>query len=252
MAYRITPFSERENLMNLFKDFDPCLIKHELLSPIHDIQMMSSGMLFKGGLEKSLKAAFEFIFRSSEELFTLIEAIQELSSDGDYSRINIGNLIRKCLESLTISIKERNHTIIDEFTKNSTHIDCRPNEIYLALKNVILNACKYTPPGGRIIVRAVGEVEQVEIRIIDNGFGVPKLSQEHIFEKGYRASNVSDEKPGKGLGLTLAKHIITKHSGDFSCESPLFHREFPDMNLGGERMGSQFIITLPVKRPNQG
>jgi signal transduction histidine kinase len=212
---------------------------------------MSSGMVIDRELEKPVREAFEFIFKRSEELGALIEAIQELPSDGDYTRINIGDLIRKCLEALKISIKERNHTIIDEFTINSTDIDCRPNEIYLAIKNVILNACKYNPPGGRIILRAVGEVEQVEIRIIDNGFGVPKLSQEHIFEKGYRASNVSDNKPGKGLGLSLAKHIITKHGGDFSCESPLFHRKFPGMNLGGERMGSQFIITLPVKRPNQ-
>ena len=84
--------------------------------------------------------------------------------------------------------------------------------------NLVGNAIKYTQPGGKIIVRGNAQEEQFILQVIDNGPGIPPAEQPYIFDKFYRASNVSSDTNGTGLGLAIVKSIVDNHQGRISVD----------------------------------
>ena len=92
---------------------------------------------------------------------------------------------------------------------------------------------KYTPENGQVNVFLGAEDNQVILQVIDNGPGIPKPEQAHIFEKFYRASNVPSGTPGTGLGLAIVKSIVENHQGRIWVSSAV-----------GE--GSTFTVVVPA------
>ena len=100
--------------------------------------------------------------------------------------------------------------------------------------NLLSNATKFTPGGGKLKVEAVRKGDRCQVSVIDNGVGISKEEQERIFEAFYRVDTpLTREKGGTGLGLTVARQIIEKHGGRIWVESEY-------------GKGSRFIFTLPV------
>ncbi len=87
-----------------------------------------------------------------------------------------------------------------------------------AMENLIQNAIKYTPPGGKIQVSAWLENSQFHFSVQDNGIGISKEHLPYVFEAFYRVNNDSSEK-GSGLGLSLVKNVITRHQGEVWVKS---------------------------------
>jgi len=131
------------------------------------------------------------------------------------------------------------------------------NRLVQVFSHVIQNAIKYTPDGGQI--RIIGNVitgttpedgDIVEIEVNDTGIGIASEDIEKVFEKFFRVGNVmlhstGDTKfkgAGPGLGLTIAKGIISAHHGRIWAESPGNDEDSPP--------GSTFHILLPVKQPD--
>jgi len=82
------------------------------------------------------------------------------------------------------------------------------------IMNFADNAIYYTPNGGHISVNLVETTESVELTVVDDGLGVPKHDQHHMFTKFYRASNAKKARPdGTGLGLFMAKKVIIAQGG---------------------------------------
>ena len=103
------------------------------------------------------------------------------------------------------------------------------------LLNLIDNAIKYTPEGGKVTVKQFSINNEIVIEVIDNGVGIPKEDQSKIFQRFYRVDKArSRSVGGTGLGLAITKHIVHSLKGSISVESEL-----------GE--GSKFIIRLPKK-----
>ena len=103
------------------------------------------------------------------------------------------------------------------------------------LLNLIDNAIKYTPNGGKVIVKQFTKDNNIIIEVIDNGMGIPKEDQSKIFQRFYRVDKARSRSiGGTGLGLAITKHIVNSLNGSISVES-----EF------GE--GSKFIVKLPKK-----
>ncbi len=104
-------------------------------------------------------------------------------------------------------------------------------------ENLISNAVKYTPPGGRIAVSVHRRGDQVEISVADSGIGIPAEDLESVFDEFYRAENArSTGKEGTGLGLSIVRAIARAHGGDILVES----------TLGA---GSTFRVSLPATGP---
>jgi 2-iminoacetate synthase len=107
------------------------------------------------------------------------------------------------------------------------------------LENLVSNAIKYTPEGGRVgITFWPGSDETIRIVVSDNGMGIPKQDQRNLFKEFFRASNVQNTV-GTGLGLTIVKEIIDKHGGKIEAESE-------------EGLGTTFIVHLPIVQREEG
>ena len=115
---------------------------------------------------------------------------------------------------------------------NISNIEADKELLTYVFLNLIANAFKYTPSGGKILVKASLKNELLMIEVKDTGIGIPSEDIPHIFEEFFRASNVAKTTKGTGLGLSLVKHIIKRHRGDISVESKL-----------GE--GTTFRFTMP-------
>ncbi len=109
------------------------------------------------------------------------------------------------------------------------------------LSNLLDNALRYTPSGGRVTVRVEPEGEKwVRIEVQDTGVGIPPEHLPHIFKRFYRVEpSRSRAHGGSGLGLTIARLLVEAHGGQIWAESP------------GPNRGSTFIIRLPVRRPGR-
>ncbi len=106
-----------------------------------------------------------------------------------------------------------------------------------ALSNLVDNALKYTPEGGRVRVWGGSENGQTTLLVEDNGMGIPEADLPRIFERFYRVDKSrSRDLGGTGLGLSIVKHIIQLHGGIISVKS----------TVGG---GSTFSVRLPQVRP---
>jgi len=108
-----------------------------------------------------------------------------------------------------------------------------PERILQVLRNLMGNAVKFTPKGGRVSVAAKTHDGILEISVKDSGPGIPAESLRSIFEKFSQGSHASaTNRQGTGLGLAIAKNIVTSHGGNIWAES----------QLGG---GSKFVFVLP-------
>ena len=130
-------------------------------------------------------------------------------------------------------------------------------KIYLALENLTDNALKYTQSGGKVVVEAESQDKYLEIRVYDNGMGIPKDQQGKIFSRFFRSKNAQlKETEGSGLGLYIAKDIIEKHNGKIWFESPVPASVSEKMrasgkakkkkSAGGDGPGTIFYVRLPI------
>ena len=88
------------------------------------------------------------------------------------------------------------------------------------LENLVVNSCKFTPPGGEIRVAVTGEGPDAVLTVADTGIGVSEAERERIFERMYRAPGAIDRHvEGAGLGLSIAKAIVDAHSGTITLDS---------------------------------
>ena len=114
-----------------------------------------------------------------------------------------------------------------------------PARLGIVLTNVLTNALKYTPRGGRVVVRlaAAGQGGAVQITVTDSGPGVPEEFRERVFEKFFRVEhhtpNGTDGVKGSGIGLYLCREIIEAHGGAIRCE------------VGDDGRGTRIAIDLP-------
>ncbi|TLD40083.1 MAG: Phosphate regulon sensor protein PhoR (SphS) [Candidatus Jettenia ecosi] len=107
------------------------------------------------------------------------------------------------------------------------------------LTNLLDNAIKYTPKGGRIVLKIEPVNSSVLFEVSDTGIGIPKEHIPRIFERFYRVDPArSREMGGTGLGLPIVKHIVNLHHGLIKVEST-------------PGIGSRFIITLPKQQPKR-
>jgi two-component system phosphate regulon sensor histidine kinase PhoR len=103
-----------------------------------------------------------------------------------------------------------------------------------ALFNLVDNAIKYSDPGATIIVDAEKTADEVVIRVVDEGCGIPKDHLERIFERFYRVDKARSRKEGgTGLGLAIVKHIVNAHNGRIEVQST-------------PGKGSTFSVHLPL------
>jgi two-component system phosphate regulon sensor histidine kinase PhoR len=224
-------------------------VSHELRTPLTAIKgytdTLASDIHAKnfGSVDKYI----EVINRNSDRLMSLIEDLLDLSSleqsedeseltgDRELSNIttvNVRDVTHRIVTQLEPRRLHKNHQIETAFHTDYVHAD--PRRLEQVLTNLIDNAIKYVPQGGKIRVQWQKGDNAVFLRVIDNGPGIPAKDQTRLFERFFRIDKArSREMGGTGLGLAIVKHIMQKHGGNVRVESELgkgteFICEFPE------------------------
>jgi len=127
------------------------------------------------------------------------------------------------------------HTFEVDFERDFPSVVAEPDLIEQVLSNLVENAIKYSPRGGRITISGRREGKQVRVTVTDEGIGIPMAKQEDIFKRFHQVDSGATRKSrGVGLGLYICKSIVEAHGGSIGFTSKF-------------RKGSQFSFTLPLE-----
>ncbi|MDP4116491.1 MAG: ATP-binding protein [Bacteroidota bacterium] len=211
---------------------------HELRTPIAVIQGYAN-MLNRWGKEdpKVMQESIDAISNESENMKDLVEKLLFIvRSDSDRLTLqnedfDLSELAREIMKETQMI--DNNH-IFEQNIQNSTLINADRNRIKQALRIIVDNAIKYTPPNGKITINSMVEKNYAIISISDTGVGISKQDIDHIFDRFYRSDKSrTREKGGHGLGLNIAKIIVLKHKGKIKVKSKVDE-------------GTEFRIFLPI------
>jgi two-component system phosphate regulon sensor histidine kinase PhoR len=218
-------------------------ISHEFKTPLTAIQGFSETLL-NGALEdKDVSRRFlSIILSHSIRLRQLTDDLLKLAQieagklQLRYQSFSIGELIDPCIELAQLNSDQKNLVLKAEYDRNLPAVDGDVFRLQQALQNLIDNAVFYTPSGGNVTVKAYTQDSDIVVSVTDTGAGIPKVEQERIFERFYRADAArSREEGGTGLGLSIAKHMVEAHGGRIQVVSEV-------------GVGSTFSIYLPMKQ----
>ncbi len=152
--------------------------------------------------------------------------------------IDATRVIHQACETVRPLIAERNHAVVFSFTAPELYVDADPTRLEQILVNLLTNAAKYTPPGGRIELIGSVENDRVILRVRDNGMGISPEMLPRLFDLFAQADrSLARSEGGLGIGLTVAKTLTEMHGGTISATSE------------GPGSGSEFIVRLPAAAP---
>jgi len=239
----------REKLVERMKTEFVSLAAHQLRTPLSAIKW-TLRMLLDGDLGKITEEQKDFIaktYQSNERMITLINNLLDITriEEGRYlykpALVEFEPIVQFVVDSYREEAEKKKIKI--EFRKpkeKSRRAMLDIEKIRLAVENLIENAIKYTPPGGRITVSLKNAPKEIELSVRDSGVGIPKDQQKRVFIKFFRGANVVRmETEGTGLGLFITKNIIDSHGGRIWFESE-------------EGKGSSFYFALPTKEEFEG
>ncbi len=150
------------------------------------------------------------------------------------SAVNLPEVISQVFADVQPHVHEKTLTLEWQLPDMLPAVYGNAKAIHELIGNLVTNAVKYTPVGGRVNVSASNTGPNVLIKVQDNGVGIPIEAIPHIFEEFYRADNVKAEAvEGTGLGLSIVSRILHAHNGDIWVESQ-------------EGKGTTFSFTLPL------
>jgi len=226
IAIVIQDISEVKKLENLRQEF-VANVSHELKTPLTAIKSYAETLLHGAIDDKDNNRQFlAKIDKNATSLAALIDDTLEISrleahrGLAPFEPFHLEEEIDRALDTLAGKIKEKMLEIIKRGEPGSCEIVGEPSHIYRALLNLLDNAVKYSPAGGRIEIACSKNEQELRLSVKDNGAGIPIEHHPRIFERFYRVDKArSRELGGTGLGLSIVKHIMDIHGGRVELKS---------------------------------
>jgi len=217
-------------------------MSHELRTPLNVIIGFSELMRDEvpGKVNDEQRQCLEDVLGSSQHLLNLINDVLDLSKiESGKAELNLTNLaLTEVIEPLARTmlpvLAPGRHSLDVEIEEGLPQVHADKAKVSEVLLNLLSNAAKFTPDGGKLKIEAVRKGNWCQVSVIDNGIGIKEEDQEQIFEPFCQLDNpLTKEKSGTGLGLALVKQIVEKHGGQIWVESEY-------------GKGSRFTFTLPL------
>lgn len=201
-------------------------VSHELKTPITTIKSYTETLLDSDLDKDSQRNFLKVIDRENSRMSRIVTDLLYLSNI-DYNKDNVSlesidtyEFIAEAIESQSILIVQKNHKIELNIGMDIKDIYAERNGADQILTNIISNACKYTPENGKIVIDATNKDDLVEIKVADNGIGIPKEDLPRISERFYRVEKGrSRQMGGTGLGLSIASEMIKSFGGSLKIDS---------------------------------
>lgn len=206
-------------------------VSHELRTPLTNIKSYTETLMDAAGeLPPDTEKRFLGVISSEADRMTRIVKDLLTLSKLDYGRMNLTfsrfsmkDMLESVYTAMKLDAENNGHTLTLAFQGEMPVMMGDKERLEQVVVNIISNAVKYTPAGGRIDVLASRRDERhVMLRVRDNGIGIPEADMPRLFERFYRVDKArSREKGGTGLGLAIAKEMVEAHHGTIHLDSTL-------------------------------
>ena len=237
----VRDITQLDRLESMRKDFVGNL-SHELRTPITVIQGYSEALLDNlDDIDAKWKKPLKQMHQSAIRMKNLIKDLLLLSSletetpTGQRDDVHLHALLHEITGDTQQVFTKKNHNYSIDCERN-IYITGDRSELYSAFSNLLSNAAKYTPKGGKINIRAAASQDFFDIEIIDDGIGIDTQHIPRLTERFYRVSESrTTDTGGTGLGLAIVKHVLARHDGELQIHSLI-------------GLGSRFVCRFPKSR----
>jgi signal transduction histidine kinase len=233
---------------NRLKDEFLATVSHELRTPVNVI-LGWSGMLVRNGAPadgsdmERRQHAIEVIHRNAHAQAHVIEELLDISRiitgklRMDPAPVALVPLLEEAIEAVRPAIEGKNLTIDSRWAENVPTIWGDSDRLRQVFWNLLANAVKFTPEGGRLHASLQRTDGHVEVRVADTGVGIARDMLPFVFDRFRQAdSTATREHGGLGLGLAIVRQLVEIHGGTVSAHSE------------GPGLGSEFVVRLPIGR----
>ena len=202
-----------------------------VLAPLNDIAEDST-------LNGNTRNYLDIARRNGEKLLKMVtqlldfQKVERKLTNMNVRQLNLRTMLNEQIDKFSLVASKKNISLtLDECPEDET-VWMDTDMADKIFENLLSNAVKYTLNGGHVCIRAWNDDSHIYIEVKDDGIGIPKKSQKHIFQNFYRADNaVNSKETGSGLGLMLVERLVAQHHGKLTFESE-------------ENNGSTFLMTL--------
>ena len=220
-------------------------VSHELRTPLTSIKSYTEALVDGAWENKEIAPGFlKVIETETNRMMRMITDLLNLSRM-DQNRlglekefINMNELVLHIVNRFEMVLqsepyREKNYRILTDITQRDLWVELDQDKITQVLDNIINNAIKYSPDGGRIIVRLMETHTDIIVSVSDEGLGIARKDIPHLFDRFYRVDKArSRAMGGSGLGLAIAQEVVQLHGGKIWVNSI-------------ENKGSTFFVSLP-------
>jgi len=220
------------------KDEFAASVSHELRTPLTSIRGYVDILLERDDLPAEARAQLEVVARNGERLNRLVaDLLHTARAEGSMkvvrTRQDLVDIVRASVEAAAPAARAAGVELdLDAPSTLVTLVDGQ--RIAQAVDNLVSNAIKYTPSGGKVEIRLAVDGGRIEICVADSGIGIQAADRDRLFTRFFRARQAEEQSvQGLGLGLGIARSIVESHGGRIDVESEL-------------GQGSVFRIRLPV------
>ena len=231
--------SEVRRLDAMRRDF-VANVSHELKTPLSSIKAYAETL--SAGAIHDEDNRDRFVRQIEEQADRLHQLISDLLSLArieqgnqllDIQRVSLGQVVQECVEEQQRSADRKQIALSIDGTEKTVWVEVDKDGLRQILVNLIDNAIKYTPEGGRVTVGWRKEDHLIALEVADTGIGIPEEMRDRVFERFFRVDKArSRELGGTGLGLAIVKHLAQSFGGNVSVDGV----------AGG---GSKFVVRLP-------
>lgn len=237
----------REKSIDKMKSEFISIAAHQLRTPLSAIKWAIRLVLDEemGKLNDMQIKTLQKGYQSNERIIKLVNDMLDVShiEEGrfgySFEKGSIEDVLKSVLDNIENKVKTKQIDLVIEKPNKIPLIDLDKEKLSLLIQNLLENAVTYSPENGKIEINIKVKKEDIELKVKDNGVGIPKSDQDKLFTKFFRASNVVRmQTDGSGLGLFIAKNVVEMHGGSITCKSE-------------EGKGTEFTINLPIKNKNK-
>jgi len=213
-------------------------VSHELKTPLSALRGHLENLL--DGVEDPNPALLAVMVQQSERLSRLVDQLLDLSrlesgaAPLELERVDLSPLVDRVIAEVEVARPDRPVDVHNDVPDDLPPLEADRERLHQVLFNLLDNAFRFTPPGGRVTVTAARRKGGCEVSVTDTGAGIPKEHIPLVFERFYRVDpSRSREDGGTGIGLAIARSVVEAHGGRIWAES-------------ADRMGSAFRFELPL------
>ena len=226
----LTRARDEAERLNEFKSSFLWMVTHELRSPISGAQSLVRTLLH--GLAGSLNPQqFELLSRVEVRLDFLLELVNDLltlaanksvEADQSLSLVQLQPLLRRVVDSFMEEANSKQVTVKPLLLGKNVAVLATEKGLETIFRNLVGNAIKYTPAGGRVEIETIKGSGFINISVADTGMGIPTEDLPHIWEEFFRAKNAHlSGVTGTGLGLSIVRQLVDRFGGQISAVSSL-------------------------------